>query len=195
MKRTWWFAFLVAVSSIFFALYPSITFAENSYIVFKPGIYLPQYEHGFLEDEKFDDDIALGAAWGVYYNKNIAAELEISYFQTKGEIINSGPDLREQVFNAFYNVKGIIPAGDVEIYGGGGIGVVISNAKINPDHELNTNFGIQVLGGAIYNIKDNLFVGMEGKYLWSSSSFQSGTLTKDVQFDGIFITGIVGTKF
>lgn len=198
MKRTWWVAFLIAVVSIFFALNPSITFAESKkdfYVSFKPGVYLPQYNHGFLENDKFDNGIALGVALGTYYNKNLAAEVEISYFQTKGEIVNSDSELREDVFNAFYNLKGVIPVGKVEIYGGGGIGIVVSNAKINPDHEVNTNFGIQALAGAIFNINDNWFVGMEGKYMWSNSSFQNGTITRDVQLDGIFITGNVGTRF
>lgn len=198
MKRAGWLAFLIAVASIFFTLFPSTTFAEAKhgyYISFKPGIYLPQYKHGFLKDEELDSGVALGAAFGGYYNKNIAGELEVSYFQTKGEINNTGIELKEHAYNIFYNVKGILPAGDVDIYVGGGIGVVISDAKIHPDHEVNTNFGIQGLCGATFNIKEDYFVGVEGKYLWSNSSFQDGTITRDVQFDGIFVTGNVGIKF
>ena len=195
MKRAWRTGFLFIFASVSFTFFPFQSFAENYYLSFKPGGYIPQYNHGFLTDEKFDTGPNFEVVFGKYVNSNLAGELGAGYFQTKGEFSATRTQLKEQVFDIFYTLKGLIPMGPVELYGGGGFGVYISKASFYPDHEVNTNLGLHVLVGGNYNIDDRLFVGLEGKYLWSSASFSNGAVTVDAQLDGIFVNAIVGFKF
>ena len=185
------FILFVSVSFIFF---PCRSIAGDYYVSVKPGIYIPQYNHGFLIDEKFDTGPNLDVVFGKYVNANLAGELGVGYFQTKGEVL-SRTQLKEQVFDIFYTLKGLLPVGPVELYGGGGFGVYFSKASIYPDHEVNTNLGLHALVGGNYNINESLFVGLEGKYLWTSTSFSNGAFTVDAQLDGIFVNAIVGVKF
>lgn len=195
MKRIWRMGFLIIFASFSLIFFPFLSFAGDYYISFKPGVYIPQYKHGFLKDEQFDEGPNLEAVFGKYVNNNLAGELGIGYFQTKGEFAPSRTELKEQVFDIFYTLKGLIPIGPVELYGGGGFGVYISKASIYPDHEVNTNLGLHALAGGIFNIDERLFVGLEGKYVWSSASFSNGSVTVDAQLDGIFVNAVVGWKF
>lgn len=195
MKRILLMGFLILFSSVSLIFFPFRSFAGDYYISIKPGVYIPEYNHAFLIDETFDTGPNFEFVFGKYVNRNLAGELGAGYFQTKGEIAPSRTGLKEQVFDIFYTLKGLIPIGPVELYGGGGFGVYISKASIYPDHEVNTNLGLHALAGGIFNIDERLFVGLEGKYVWSSASFSNGSVTKDAQLDGIFVNAVVGWKF
>ena len=188
---------MVFIISAFIALicFPDLSFSQDYYISLRPGVYLPQYDHAYLTDETFETGGNIEVVFGKYVNPNIAGELGIGYFQTKGEIAVSRSGLREQVWDIFYTLKGLLPMGPVELYGGGGFGVYISEASIYPDHEVNTNLGLHALVGGNFNITESYFVGVEGKYLWSSASFTNGSVTKDAHFDGVFINAILGLRF
>ena len=187
--------FFIISASVLYLCFPSLSFSGDYYVYLQPGVYIPQYSHSFLIDGEFDTGPNIELVFGKYVNRNIAGELGIGYFETKGELSSSRTHLKEQVFDIFYTLKGLLPMGPVEIYGGGGFGVYISKASIYPDHEVNTNLGLHVLAGGRYNINEQLFVGVEGKYIWSSASFNNGNVVDDVQLDGIFVGANVGIRF
>lgn len=195
MKRFFLMGYIIITASVSFICFPHLSYSGDYYISVRPGVYIPQYNHGFLTDEKFDSGPNVEVVFGKYVNQYLAGEMGIGYFQTKGEFAFSRTQLKEQVFDIFYTLKGLIPMGPVELYGGGGLGAYISKASFYPDHEVNTNLGLHVLVGGNYNINESIFVGLEGKYLWSSASFSNGSVTVDAQLDGIFVNAIAGVRF
>lgn len=195
MKRKWVMLFSIISASVSLFCFPSRSFSGDYYVFIQPGVYLPQYDNYFLADDQFDTGPNVEVVFGKYHNANIAGELGIGYFQTEGELASSRTQMKEQVFDIFYTLKGLLPMGPVEIYGGGGFGAYISKASIYPEHEVNTNLGLHVLAGGRFNINDKLFVGVEGKYLWSSASFTNGSITDDAQLDGVFVGAHVGVRF
>jgi len=197
MKRTSWFPFILAVVPILF--FTSAVFAQdnlkNQYVVVKGGMYSPQND----DVKDFEDGINLEVAFGTYMNKYFGAELGIGFFQTKFTE-NSGK-VTTKFFPITFNLLGNYPSGPVEIYGGGGVGAYISKTEItitgNSDSEVDTFYGFQVLVGGRYNMANNLFIGIEGKYIWTKTPEQEffGIKVTDTHYDGIVGTLNIGTRF
>jgi hypothetical protein len=195
MKRMWMMRFLILSASVSLLCFPLRSFSGDYYAYIQPGAYIPQHKHVFLIDDKFDTGPNIEVVFGKYVNSNIAGELGIGYFQTKGELYSPRTQLKEQVWDIFYTLKGLLPMGPVELYGGGGFGLYVTKSSIYSDYEVNSNLGLHVLAGGRYNINEKLFVGLEGKYLWSSASFSNGSVIDDAQLDGVYVSGNVGVRF
>jgi len=190
MKRI--FYFIVTITLISVLSLPSLIFAgepKNDYIVFRGGMFSPGNDD--IKDY-FDPGINLEFAYGTWTSKYLGAELGIGFFQTRS---NKDFPIKTTVTfgDIFYNGKVRYHADRAEIYGGAGMGVYFSKVEARAfgisDSNMETNYGFQVVAGGNVDIRQDLFVGIEGKYLWTKSD------EIDARFDGFTVSAIVGTRF
>ena len=102
------------------------------------------------------------------------------------------------------SLKGILPVDRWEFYGIGGIGVYFLWGELKDTYtfgagggsttvnETDTKFGAHLGLGVNYNITPKIFIGAEGKYIWTSE-----TTIEDTAFrmDGIIGTAVLGFRF
>ena len=185
--------------------FPAQADMTPNYVVLKGGIYSPQGNdlQGF--DTGFNGEIAFGR----YLNKNWAIEGGTGYFETSAGNLMYGSSSSAQrsvdlkVVPLTMALKGIIPVDKFEFYGIGGIGAYLLDTDINEpvnyyyplhvsDQHSDSLFGGFLGLGAIYNVTPRVFVGLEGKYLWTT---KSGFYDEDINLDGIQATLNIGFRF
>lgn len=196
MKRISWFSFVLTFILIFFL--STITFAQDkkpNYFVVKGGVYSPQ--HNDVKDFT-DDGINLEVAVGTYSSKYFGGEFGVGFFQTK---FTEGAKVTAKFVPITLNILGRYPAGPFDLYGGGGIGAYISKTEVtimeNSNSEVDTFYGFQVLVGGKFNMPNDFFIGMEGKYIWTKTPEQMlfGVPVADIHYDGLIVTVNVGTRY
>jgi opacity protein-like surface antigen len=183
------------------------------YFSFKPGIYSPQ--SGDLDgfDTGFSGEIALG----YHFNRNIAVEFGIGYFNTEGNATVVGATYVAQkefdieVVPVTFTLKAILPYKKWEFFGLGGGGIyLVSSPDFYDDYyydhhhndyddDYDAIWGGYLGAGIHYNITPNLFIGVEGKYLWTEkvSADQAFGIPSDTKFkmDGFIATAVIGIRF
>ena len=195
-------------------LIPIDVFAQSPiYIAFKPGIYSPQ--SGDLDG--FDNGFSGEVAFGYRLNPNIAAEIGFGFFNTEGEKTVGGATYVGREFNidvypVTFTLKAILPYKKWEFYGLGGAGVYIVSRPYGDDYyhdhhhhhdhdyEYDAIFGGYLGAGINYNITPRIFVGVEGKYLWTDKvKLEYGEfgapLEVEFRMDGIIATAVIGIRF
>ncbi len=200
------FAFLIPINA--FAISPF-------YIALKPGIYSPQSSDLDGFDTGFNGEIA----FGYRFNPNIAGEIGIGYFNTQGEKTIGGTTYTSREFNidvfpVTFTLKAILPYKKWEFFGLGGVGVYIVSRDNNDDHhyyyghdyhhddddyDYDAVFGGYLGAGINYNITPKIFVGVEGKYLWTDKvkiEYEgSGAPRAEFRMDGVIATAVIGFRF
>jgi opacity protein-like surface antigen len=197
---------VVLVLSLFI---PISVFAEPPfYVEFKPGIYSPQSSDLDDSDTGFSGELA----FGYRFHPNIAAEVGVGYFNTGGEITVVGPTyvVREKfdidVVPMTLTLKAILPYKRWEFFGLAGGGIYIAYGPYDYDYRdcdydyhYDTVLGGYLGGGAHYNITPKLFVGVEGKYLWTGKVEMDEIfgipLEGKFKMDGIIATAVIGIRF
>jgi len=170
-------------------LVPINVFAETPfYITFKPGVYSPQSSDLEGADTGFNGEIA----FGYRFNPNIAGEFGIGYFNTGNLDIN--------VFPLTITLKAILPYKRWELFGLAGGGVYIVSAYDYGESDTDAVLGGYLGGGLHYNITRRIFVGAEGKYLWTDKAKlrdEAYGIPLEVKFkmDGIITTAVIGFRF
>ncbi|BCS54812.1 outer membrane beta-barrel protein [Geobacter sp. SVR] len=162
----------------------------TSYLLLKGGFYAPK--HGVAMDK-------LGGAGelavGQYILPALAVELGAGYFQTKNSpAAPQGTLLR--IVPVVATGKAILPLGAFEPYGLFGIGAYIADLDVhgtvnNFSGSTEVAFGLHAGGGFNLDVARNMFVGAEGKYLWSKPEFGG----RDIRLDGFISTLNVGFRF
>ena len=198
---------ILAVVLVFAFLIPMDVFAQSLfYIAFKPGIYSPQSSDLGGFDTGFNGDFV----FGFRFNPNIAAELGIGYFNTEGEKTVAGATYAGRrnfdldVWSFTFTLKGILPYKKWEFFGlaGGGI-YSVSKPYYQEDyrhHDYYYDYDYDsILGGFLgagihYNIAPKIFLGVEGKYLWTQQA-NFGDLQEKFALDGIIATAVIGFRF
>jgi outer membrane protein W len=193
-------------------LIPINVFAELPfYVALKPGIYSPQSSD--LDSSGFNGEIA----FGYRFNPNIAAEFGIGYFYTEGEATAVGATfvVREtfdiNVVPLTLTLKAILPYKQWEFFGLGGAGVYIVSGPYDYYYydyyyydydydDYDAVLGGYLGGGVHYNITPAVFVGVEGKYLWTDEvklRDESYGIPLEAKFkmNGIIATAVFGFKF
>ncbi|MGA3084641.1 MAG: outer membrane beta-barrel protein [Thermodesulfobacteriota bacterium] len=182
--------------------------AENktpNYLVLKGGIYSPLTNDLDGFNTGFNGEIAFGH----YFDKNWAIEAGAGYFGTsasKGAMF--GPNSAQtsvhlNVVPLTVAFKGSIPVNRFEFYGIGGIGayhletdvdaLATENSRVHvSDSDSEILFGGFLGLGAIFNVTPKLFVGLEGKYLWTT---QSSFIDAETSLNGIQATFNIGFRF
>jgi hypothetical protein len=191
---------------------------RDFYVTAKPGIYSPQTNDLDGFDTGFNGEIAFGFQPIKYF----AVELGTGYFNTEGKEsfagTSNGLNVTERdkfyfhVFPVTLTAKLIIPYKKFEFFGLGGGGAYYVWADIRAKGTINgTRFYEEldgsdvVLGGYLglgihYNITPRIFIGAEGKYLWTSRAdpeedFFDDSLGVKFKLDGILATAVVGFRF
>ena len=182
-------------------------------LAIKPGIYIPQ---GDLKD--FDTGFNGEVAVAYKFFPNLAVEAGLGYFKAHNTTyeFGTGYALRDKstvrVIPLTASVKGILPVDKWEFYGLGGIGEYFVKGKdsisgtigsINGSasgSDTDRVFGAHLGLGVNYNITSNLFVGAEGKYLWTrhtnlSDDGSGVSITEKFRLNGILTTAVIGYRF
>jgi outer membrane protein W len=176
---------------------------SRGYISFKAGIFSPESDdlEGF--DTGFNGEIALG----LYFNPNFAAEFGVGYLKTEydesGSIAGYDITLSSEIMliPITLTLKGIIPINKLELFAGAGIGLYVTYFEAEGSisgigrgswDDWDTSFGPNVNLGAIYNINEKTFIGIEGKYLWADIDLPYGM---DLDIEGYTATANIGFRF
>ena len=205
---------IFVVVLVFACLIPINVFARGGfYIAFKPGIYSPQSSDLDGFDTGFNGEIA----FGYRFNPNIAAEFGIGYFNTEGEETVGGTyvgrDFDIDVYPITFTFKAILPYKKWEFFGLAGGGVYITYGPYNDydydydnhhyhdyyyydydDYDYDVRLGGYLGAGIHYNITRKIFVGVEGKYLWTDK-VKLEDLGLKFNMDGIIATAVFGIRF
>jgi opacity protein-like surface antigen len=199
--------FMVVLVLIF--LIPINVFAQRPfYIAFKPGIYSPQSS----DLDGFDTGFSGEFVFGYRFNPNIAAEFGVGYFNTEGEVTVVGPTfvVREKfdidVAPITFTLKAILPYKKWEFFGLAGAGVYIAYGPYDYDYyddeydyHYDAVWGGYLGAGIHYNITPGIFVGVEGKYLWTGKVEWDEVLGIPTEgkfkMDGIIATAVIGIRF
>ena len=197
---------VLLLAAIFILSVPTASFAEHKkgegYIAFKGGIYSPTSED--LRDAGFKTDLNVEAVVGMYANKNLALEFGAGYFQTDSSVSGAGGSHEKaeiSVVPVIATIKAVLPIDYVELYGGGGIGLYVVDFESNTfdpvagsfsGDDNDTIIGGHVLAGANIDITRKVFLGVEGKYLFTT---EAKLLSSKINLHGYTVTGVLGIRF
>ena len=187
--------------------FPAQADSKNpSYLVLKGGIYSPQNDKLDKFDTGFNGELALGH----YFSRNLALEIASGYFETRAtkdasfEISSAEATLDINVVPLTIALKGIIPLDIWELYGigGGGAYFLWTDSKVSTDSQsssssdkYNQTLGGGFLGvGASVKISPTVFLGLEGKYLWTSA-LTIKNIDTDTNLNGFMATFNLGFLF
>lgn len=193
------FALFLVLAVALIGIAPSVSLAENpsNYVVLKGGIYSPSEDfnlNNINADSKtgFDGEIAIGH----YFLPVFATELGAGYFESKGSPAAQPGEAKLKVVPVTLTAKGLLPMGPIEPYGEFGIGAYITELDVSGDlgnfsGSSKTAFGLHAGAGVNFNITQNVFLGVEGRYLWAKPSFGG----QDIKLDGFTVTADLGFRF
>ena len=179
--------------------------AQN-YLVLKGGMYSPQNEKLYNFDSGFNGELAFGH----YFNKNLALEVASGFFQTRAtrsassEFTSAEATLDFNLVPLTGALRAVIPLGAFELYGLGGGGayflwtdtsVSTNNRSSSSSDKYNQTLAGGFLGaGASIKISPTVFLGLEGKYLWTTN-LSLDNLETDINLNGIQATLNLGFLF
>jgi outer membrane protein W len=187
--------------------FPAQADSKNpSYLVLKGGIYSPQND----KLDKFDTGFNGELAFGHYFNRNLAVEIASGFFETRATknarfgISSAQATLDINVVPLTVALKGIIPLDIWELYGigGGGAYFLWTDSKVSTDSrsssssdKYNQTLGGGFLGvGASVKVSPTVFLGLEGKYLWTSA-LTVKNIDTDTNLNGFIATFNLGFLF
>jgi opacity protein-like surface antigen len=185
----------------------SLAYAEDgkpsNYVAFKGGMYSPSsnfdldnFNGGstthFDGKTGVDGELAIGH----YFLPFLAAELGAGYFQTKGSASAQPGETMLRVVPVVATGKLILPLGIFEPYGEFGIGAYFTKLEVtgntgNFNGSSEITYGLHAGAGFNVNVSKNVFVGLEGRYLWAKPSFGG----QDVKIEGFTTTANLGLRF
>ena len=190
-------AILVLTMTLVFLLPISATGQEKrDYVIAKGGVYSPT---GGLDDLNFGAGFNGEVAWGHYFSPNFALEIGAGYFESD--------DMRVVPFLA--TGKALYPTGNWELFAEVGVGAyfVKFDGRLNDPvvgvivfDDDDAVFGLSLGFGVNYNITEEFFLGIEGKYLLTSDaefggSATSGPASLETELDGYIVTAVFGFRF
>ncbi len=198
MRRPWAIAAVLAVSFCVFSLSPAFAKPLSpNYATLKVGGYFPQHSDLDGFDSGFNGEISFGHLVA----PGFAVEGGVGYFETKGEFFSPGVSGSEKfkVVPLTLSLKGQTFFQQFEPYVEAGIGVYFIKDELSglvlgipvSESENNTQVGFHLGLGGNFNVTRQLFLGLEGKYVW----VKADTFGVDVRLDGITLTGNIGFRF
>jgi hypothetical protein len=215
MKRAAFIALLVAI--VFMLSAPATSLAEHKkwdgYLSFKGGGYFPT---GDLKDLDFGSGFNGEIVIGMYTSKNLALEFGGGYFRSTASFSDATgfwEDDKLWVIPVVVNIKGVLPLKNVELFGGGGLGLYFANIEVNgydPDpligpfsgEDNDAIWGGHLMAGFNIELSDRVFIGVEGKYIFTASNrFFCTDISAcqvscaKINLDGFTATGFLGFMF
>jgi len=194
MSRRMVLSAVLVVSFSVFTLVPAHAKPLSpNYATLKLGGYFPQHSDLKDFDSGFDGEISLGRIVA----PGFAVEGGIGYFETKGEssvpgIIANG---KFKVMPLTLSLKAQTFFEQFEPYAEAGIGVYFIESEISglfgSESDRDTQVGFHLGLGGNYNVTRQIFLGLEGKYIW----VKTDVFGVDARLDGITLTGNIGLRF
>ena len=201
MKKT-----IIFISVILFAAFVSVPNSDakgfpSNYVVLKLGGFFPVGSD--LDDINADAGFNGEFSLGHYIAPGFAVEGAVGYFETKGSLSIPGASVEEkfEVIPLTISLRGQVPYGRFEPYGFIGLGVYFVDDKISgsipslglsgSDSDNDTSLGFHIGIGGNYTLMNNLFIGVETRYLY----FQTNTFDVDFTLQGVTLTGNIGYRF
>jgi opacity protein-like surface antigen len=193
------FALFLVLTVALIGIAPSVSLAEypSNYVVLKGGLYSPSDDFD-LEGQHFnrDDGFVAEIAYGHYFMPMFALELGAGYFESKASAAVPAGETTFKVVPLTLTGKVLFPIGSIEPYGEFGIGGYITETDVSGTvsealDSTESVFGLHAGAGVNFNITQNIFLGVEGRYLWAKPSW-GGT---DIKLDGFTVTADLGFRF
>ena len=151
-----------------------------NYAQLKLGAFQPTDD---LDDADFDTGLQVSGAYGRYLTRNLIVEVGIDGFSLDSDFDGSNDlagnfdqDNTLSVVALLVTLKGEVPVGSANIFGGVGAGFYAANLDSDIESErlgdFSTDdsdqvFGLHVVAGVNYDITDRFFAGVEGMYRWT----------------------------
>lgn len=186
----------------------------HNYGTVQLGVYEPTSD---LDNGDYDTGFNGAVAYGRYFTPNLVGEAMIDYVGTSAEIDGENSTLgRYEQDNTIsgtgllLTLKGVLPAGPVDFYGGAGVGLYLVNLSIEIDSDTlgkfeeeddsDIVFGAHLSAGANYNITDRFFVGLEGRYRWTGDAKVSDRVANvpvsyEGDLNGFSVAAAFGVRF
>lgn len=191
-------AAVLAVLFSVFTLFPAYAKPLSpNYVTLKLGGYFPQHSDLDGFDSGFNGEISVGHLVA----PGFAVEGGLGYFETKGDFTAPGISAQEKfkVMPLTLSLKGQTFFQQFEPYAEIGIGAYFIEDEISgmvlgfsgSESENDTKIGFHLGLGGNYNVTRQVFVGVEGKYIW----VKTDTFGVDVRLNGITLTGNIGFRF
>ncbi|MGE5844594.1 MAG: outer membrane beta-barrel protein [Syntrophaceae bacterium] len=193
------FAVLLVLAVALIGVAPSVALAEypSHYVVLKGGLYSPSDDFD-LQGQHFnrDDGFVAEIAYGYYFVPMFALELGAGYFESKASAAVPAGETKFKVVPLTLTGKVLFPIGPVEPYGEFGVGGYITETDVSGTvsqalDSTESVFGLHAGAGVNFNVTQNIFLGVEGRYLWAKPSW-GGT---DIKLDGFTVTADLGFRF
>lgn len=195
--------FLALVGALIGAASQASAAPSGSYVALKAGVYSPSTSYDldtFNGGSRTHLDSSTGFAGeiavGQYVLPMLAIELGVGYFESKGSPAAPLGETRLQVVPVIATGKLLLPIGPFEPYGLFGIGAYITDLDANSTTyssrgSTEITYGLHAGAGLNINFQENMFVGLEGKYLWAEPSFGG----QHIALDGFITTAVIGFRY
>lgn len=202
MKRTN-LLFLALVAALVGTAFPVSAAQPADYVALKAGVYSPSTSYDLdtfnggnrarLDSKTgFAGEIAVGH----YLLPMLAIEFGAGYFESKGSPAAPLGETKLKVVPLIATGKVLLPIGPFEPYGLFGIGAYITDLDVNSTTDTyrgstEITYGLHAGAGLNINVQENMFVGLEGKYLWAEPSFGG----QHIALDGFVTTAVIGFRY
>jgi opacity protein-like surface antigen len=189
--------------------YPLPVLYYGNYFALKGGIFYPQ---GDLKD--LDTGFNGEAAFGIQFNRCVAMEIGSGYFElgdtARASFGRASLSLDGNMYAIPLTVtlKGILPLGRLDLYGlagGGGYYVHASGTFTSSAGRTSGSGDTVVAGGFLgagiaYNFTREFFLGLEGKYLWTSDAdfdvrIETERVHANLRIEGVQGALVLGMRF
>ncbi|MGE5190202.1 MAG: outer membrane beta-barrel protein [Gemmatimonadota bacterium] len=190
-------AALVVLFSVFACVSAQAKPLSPNYATLKFGGFFPQHSDLDGFDSGFDGEVSFGHLVA----PGFAVEGAIGYFETSGDFFSpiASGSKKFKVVPLTLSLKGQTFFAQFEPYVEAGIGVYFIRDELNgtilgfpvSDSDDDAQVGFHVGLGGNVNLTPQMFLGLEGRYLW----LKTDTFGVDVRLDGITLTGNIGFRF
>lgn len=174
-----------------------------NYVLLKGGIYSPSenfdldnFNGGTTARLDSKTGFAGEVAVGHYFLPMLAVEIGAGYFESEGSPAAQDGDTKLRVVPLIATGKVFLPLGMFEPYGLAGIGAYISDLNVHNNTgtlrgSTEITYGFHAGAGFNINFHNNMFAGVEGKYLWAEPEFGG----RDIKLDGFVTTANIGFRY
>ena len=178
--------------------------SSSDYVALRAGVYLPQAAPsvtGGSYGAGLDLELAMGRAFFPW----MAGEIGVGYAQSESAV-NQGyypgqylipVTARFALVPLTASLKFILPAGSIEPYAFGGIGVYFATFQKDPADTLptvtesSTILGFHAGAGATYRAGERILVGVDGRYTFVQDEYWGARYS----FNGVGFTAAVAYRF